>query len=133
MRAAGDGRAVAAGFAHHRGGFAGDRAFIDAGDALDHLAVGGDEIAGLDQHDVAAAQLRRGGGLEDGAVAGSISSLAMVSERARFRLSARARPRPSATASAKVANSTVSHSQTAMVIGEAVGAGAAGASSTPPR
>ena len=45
---------------------------------------------------------------------GRISSLARVSVRARRRLSAWARPRPSATASAKVAKSTVSHSQAAM-------------------
>ena len=39
-RAAGDGREVAAGFAHHRRAFAGDRALVDRRDALDDLAVG---------------------------------------------------------------------------------------------
>ena len=58
LRAAGDGRAVAAGFADHRGGFAGDRRLVDRGDALDHLAVGGDEVAGLDEHHVARAEAR---------------------------------------------------------------------------
>ncbi len=47
--------------------------------------------------------------------------LAIVSLRARRRLSARARPRPSATASAKVANSTVSHSQSAMASAKPAG------------
>ena len=53
LRAAGHRRAVAAGFADDRRGFAGDRGLVDRGDALDHLAVGGDDVAGLDQHDVA--------------------------------------------------------------------------------
>ena len=39
LRAAGDRRAVAAGFADDRGGLAGDRGLVDRGDALDHLAV----------------------------------------------------------------------------------------------
>ncbi|MGY3651716.1 hypothetical protein ACVWW2_007007 [Bradyrhizobium sp. LM4.3] len=43
---------VAAGFADDRRGFAGDRGLVDGGDALDHLAIGGNGIAGLDQHDV---------------------------------------------------------------------------------
>ena len=54
LRAAGDRRAVAAAFADDRRGLAGDRRFVDRGDALDDLAVGRDEVAGLDQHDVAA-------------------------------------------------------------------------------
>jgi len=44
------------------------------------------------------------------------SSLARASVRVRRRLSAWARPRPSATASAKVANSTVSQSHSAMPV-----------------
>ena len=56
--AAGDGRAVAAGFADHRRGLAGDGALVDRGDALDDLAVGRDDVAGLDEDDVAAAELR---------------------------------------------------------------------------
>ena len=38
--------------------FAGDRRFVDRGDALDDVAVGRDQIAGLDQHDIA--RLQRG-------------------------------------------------------------------------
>ena len=57
-RAAGDRRAVAAGFADHRRGFAGDGGFVDRGDALDHLAVRGIDVAGLDQHDIAGLQRR---------------------------------------------------------------------------
>ena len=52
-RAAGDGRAVAARLADDRRGFAGDRRFVDRGDALDDLAVGRGSFAGLDEHDVA--------------------------------------------------------------------------------
>ncbi len=55
-----------------------------------------------------------GVGLNSARSSGRSSSLALVSDRVRRRLSARARPRPSATASAKVANSTVSQSQAAM-------------------
>ena len=53
LRAAGHRRAVAAGFADDRRGFARDRRFVDRGDAFDHLAVGRDDVAGLDKHDVA--------------------------------------------------------------------------------
>ncbi len=53
QRAAGDGGAVAARLADHRRGFARDRAFIDAGDAFDDFAIGGDEITRLDENDVA--------------------------------------------------------------------------------
>ena len=58
-RAAGDGRAVAAGLADDRRRFAGDRRLVDPGDALDDLAVAGNQLAGLDQHHVALAQARR--------------------------------------------------------------------------
>ena len=58
-RAAGDGRAVAAGFADDRRGFAGDRGFVDRGDAFDHLAVARDQVARLDQHEIALLQRRR--------------------------------------------------------------------------
>ena len=60
LRAAGDGRAVAAGLANDRRGFAGDRGLVDRGHALDHLAVGRDEVAGLDQHHVADLQAGAG-------------------------------------------------------------------------
>ena len=59
-RAAGDRRAVAAGLPNDRGGLPGDGRLVDRRDALDDGAVAGDDLAGLDDHDVAAAQLGRG-------------------------------------------------------------------------
>ena len=53
LRAAGNGRAVAAGFADDGSGFAGDCAFIDRSDPFDHLAVAGNEFAGGNKHDIA--------------------------------------------------------------------------------
>ena len=53
LRAAGDRRAVAAGFADHGRGLAGDGGFIHRSHALDHFAVGGDVVAGFDQDDIA--------------------------------------------------------------------------------
>ena len=52
-RATGDGAAVAAGLADHRGGLAGDRRLVDGGHALDDVAVAGDDLAGLDDDEVA--------------------------------------------------------------------------------
>ena len=49
-------------FADDRRRFAGDRRLVDRGHALDHFAVGGDHVAGLDQHDVA--DLEAGAGHE---------------------------------------------------------------------
>ena len=57
--AAGDRAAVAAGLADHRRRLAGDRRLVDRGDALDHGAVAGDRLAGLDHDDVAAERARR--------------------------------------------------------------------------
>ena len=57
--AAGDRAAVAAGLADHRRRLAGDGRLVDRGDALDHGAVAGDQLARLDDHDVAAVQLAR--------------------------------------------------------------------------
>ena len=59
-RAAGDGRPIAAALADHRGGFTGDRRFIDRGDAFDHLAVARDHFAGLHQHEVPRLEVGRG-------------------------------------------------------------------------
>ena len=59
-RAAGDARAVAAGLADHRGALAGDGRLVDRGDALDDLAVGRDDLPGLDDDEVAGAELGRG-------------------------------------------------------------------------
>ena len=50
---------VAARLADHRRGFAGDRDLVDRGDAFDHFTVGGNHVAGFDQHDIALAQIRR--------------------------------------------------------------------------
>ena len=51
--AAGDRRTVAAGLADHRRRFAGDRRLVDRGDALDDVAVAGDDLAGDDDAQVA--------------------------------------------------------------------------------
>ena len=59
LRAAGHGRAVAAGLADHRRRFARDRRLVDRRHTLDDLAVGRDELAGLHHHHVVLAQ--RGG------------------------------------------------------------------------
>ena len=46
LRAAGDGAAVAAALADDRRRLAGDGRLVDRGDALDHVAVAGDDLAG---------------------------------------------------------------------------------------
>ena len=110
LRAAGDGRAVTAGFADDRSGFAGDRRFVDGGDTFDDFAVRRNDITGLDEHDVT--DLEAGAGNHLVALRSSpVSSFACVSVRVLRSESACALPRPSATASAKLANSTVNHSQ----------------------
>ena len=53
-RAAGHGAPVAAALADHRRALAGDGALVHRGDALDDLAVAGDEVARLHEHEVAA-------------------------------------------------------------------------------
>ena len=58
-RAAGDRREIAAGLAQHGRGFAGDGAFVDRRDAFDDLAVGRNDVVGLDEHQVALAQRAR--------------------------------------------------------------------------
>ena len=111
QRAAGHRRTVAAAFADDGRGFAGDRGFVHRGDAFDHLAVAGDEIARLDQHDIAGFQRRR---RELGARSAPVP-FKQLGERLRSwscaSVAACALPRPSATASAKLANSTVNQSQ----------------------
>ena len=112
LRAAGDGRAVAAGLADHRRGLAGDRRLVDRGDALDHLAVGRDEVARLDQDDVAGLEARRRHASRTArARPGHSRRLAAISVRVWRRRRACALPRPSATASAKLAKSRVNQSQ----------------------
>ena len=54
--APGDGGTVATGFADDGRGLTGDRRLVHARDALDDLAVAGDQLAGLDQHEVACAE-----------------------------------------------------------------------------
>ena len=58
--AAGDRRAVAAGLADHRRGLAGDGRLVHRGNAFHDVAVAGDDLAGLDDDDVALLQQRRG-------------------------------------------------------------------------
>ena len=59
--AAGDrARHIGSGLLEHGSRFTGDRRFIHRGHPGDHLAIGGDEIAGLHQHQIAPAQ---GGGV----------------------------------------------------------------------
>ena len=112
LGAAGDGAAVAAGFADDRRALAGDDRFVDDGDALDDVAVAGDDVARLADDDVAGAQLR-GRDLLD-AAAGSDALARCVSVLVLRSVSACALPRASAIASAKLANSTVNHSQSAI-------------------
>ena len=59
-RAARDRGAVAARLADDRRGLARDRRLVDRADALDDLAVRGNDLAGLDDDDVAAPELGRG-------------------------------------------------------------------------
>ena len=59
LGAAGDGAAIAAALADHRRRLAGDGRLVDRGDALDDVAVAGDDLAGRDDDHVAPAQLRR--------------------------------------------------------------------------
>ena len=116
LRAAGDRRAVAAGLADHRRGLAGDGRLVDRGDALDDLAVGGDEVARLADDEVALARARRR--RRGSSVPSAFSRRASVSERILRSVSACALPRPSAIASAKLAKRTVRNSQTVMRPGE---------------
>src|SRR5580765_6871811 len=59
---------VTAGLADDGGGLAGDRRLVDGGDALDHVAVAGDHLAGGDDAQVADGERRRRA-LLDGPVA----------------------------------------------------------------
>ena len=108
-------RAIAAALADHRRGLAGDGRLVDARDALDHVAVAGDQLAGLDDHHVALAQRRGRDRLDRRRRAGGARA---VSLRILRSVSAWALPRPSAIASAKFAKSTVNHSQSATDAGE---------------
>ena len=63
LRAAGDGRTVAAGFTDDGRAFAGDSTLVDRGDALHDLAIRGNEVVGLDQHQISLAKVGRRGRL----------------------------------------------------------------------
>ena len=110
-RAAGDRRAVAARLADHRRRLAGDRRLVDRRDALDDVAVAGDELARRRRR----TRRRSCSSLDDFStiVPSGWRTRATVSERVLRSVSACALPRPSATASAKLANSTVNHSHAA--------------------
>ena len=88
-RAGRHGRAIAAGFANHRRGLAGDSRLVDAGHAFDDLAIAGDELAGLDAHDVAGAQrVRRHGLLQAVADANGVRLGLGLAQRGGLRLAA---------------------------------------------
>ena len=112
LRAAGHGAAIAAGFADHRRALAGDHRFVHGGDALDHLAIAGNQVAGFADHDVA----RRAASTPEHfrSCRRQVAALAMESVLVLRRVSACALPRASAIASAKLANSTVNQSQSAI-------------------
>ena len=59
LGAAGDRRAIAARLADDRGRFAGDGRLVHRRHALDHLAVGRDQVAGLDEDEIAGPELGR--------------------------------------------------------------------------
>ena len=63
--AAGNGGTIAAALADDGRGFAGDRQFVDRGDAFDHVAVAGNKIAGLDKNDFPGFQIDRGHAFDD--------------------------------------------------------------------
>ena len=64
LGAAGHRAAVAARFANDGSAFAGDDGLIDRGDAFNHFAVAGNDVAGLGNDNVAGAQLGRRNGLD---------------------------------------------------------------------
>jgi hypothetical protein len=75
--AASHGREVAARFADDWGRLAGDGGFVDRSHALDHLTIGGDGVAGLDQDDVALAQIGGGARRPGYVVLGSLEFLGL--------------------------------------------------------
>ena len=66
-RSAGDGRSIAAGLANDGRGLAGDRRFIDGGDAFEDLAVAGNDFVGFNQHDIAQTKIERVHAFDDAA------------------------------------------------------------------
>ena len=113
--ATGDRGAVAAGLADDGCGLAGDRRLVHRRNAFHDVAVTGDGLAGLDHHDVALLQQRRGDLLFAARGAGLSSRRGggpWWRSWSCAGVSACALPRPSATASARLAKITVSHSHT---------------------
>ena len=104
-------RTVTAGFADDRRRLARDGRLVHRGNALDDLAVGGNDVAGLADHQVTLGEIRRRDQLFS---AVGRRRRASVSERILRRVSAWALPRPSAMASAKLAKITVKNSQIVM-------------------
>ena len=89
-RASGDGRAVAAGLADHGRRLAGDGRLVDAGDALDHLAVGRYHLARRDDDRLADPEGRAGDVLERAVRAPPVGDRlgAGLAELVRLRLAA---------------------------------------------
>src|SRR4030095_9278113 len=58
-RAAGDGAVIATAFANDGRGFTGDGALVNARDALDHVAIGRNDVAGFAPDEVALVQVGR--------------------------------------------------------------------------
>ena len=88
-RAAGDGRAVAAGLADDGRGLAGDRRLVDRAGALDDVAVGGDDLARPRRP-----RRRRGGDPVPGRPRSNRAGVLPVGERRRSRRAERFRPAP---------------------------------------
>ena len=97
LGAAGHRRAISAGFADHRRGLAGDRRLVDRGHAFDDFTIGGNNVAGLDQHDIAYLELVAWDQLVVGSVrSGQQLGLGLgpaAAERIRLRLAASFRHR----------------------------------------
>ena len=93
-RAARDRGEVAAGFAQHRRGFARDRALVDRSHAFDDFAVGGNDVVGLDQHEVAARQRAGLDGLMFAAIAADDASWRARAGASSASVAACALPRP---------------------------------------
>ena len=93
--AAGDGAAVAAALADDRRRLAGDGGLVDRGDALDDVAVAGDDLAGDHEHDVALAQLARGDLLASSPSTSTLASVSVLvrAQRVGLRLAAALRHR----------------------------------------
>ena len=95
LGATGDGGTVTTGFSNHRRRFTGDGRLVDRGDTFDDLAVGGDDVVGFTDDQVALLE-QRGGDQLFGAVRTQPSSLGLrahPSQRVRLGLPATFRHR----------------------------------------